>query len=168
MKPENKSGLSRIVSIFTENFGLSWSLSLIVVCFISLVTCFAIYWFVHSAPPRLLTITSGPSGSNFERNAEKYRDILARNGVKLVIISSQGSLENLQRLENPASRVDVGFVQGGVAEGPNTRNLISLGNLAYEPLLIFYRGGTNVRFLSGLAGKRLAIGPVGSGTHALA
>jgi TRAP-type uncharacterized transport system substrate-binding protein len=168
MKTERKSGLSRIVSIFTENFGLSWSLSLVVVCFISLVTCFAVYWFIHSAPPRILTITSGPPGSTFERNAGKYRTILARNGVTLNIIPSQGSLENLQRLESPTSRVDVGFVQGGVADGTNTLNLISLGNIAYEPLLIFYRGGTNVRLLSGLAGKRLAIGSEGSGAHSLA
>jgi TRAP transporter TAXI family solute receptor len=168
MKTERKSGLSRIVSIFTENFGLSWSLSLVVVCFISLVTCFAIYWFIHSAPPRILTITSGPPGSTFERNAGKYRAILARNGVTLNIIPSQGSLENLQRLESPTSRVDVGFVQGGVADGTNTQNLISLGNIAYEPLLIFYRGGTNIRLLSGLAGKRLAIGSEGSGAHSLA
>jgi TRAP-type uncharacterized transport system substrate-binding protein len=168
MKTERKSGLSRIVSIFTENFGLSWSLSLVVVCFISLVTCFAVYWFIHSAPPRILTITSGPPGSTFERNAGKYRAILARNGVTLNIIPSQGSLENLQRLESPTSRVDVGFVQGGVADGTNTLNLISLGNIAYEPLLIFYRGGTNVRLLSGLAGKRLAIGSEGSGAHSLA
>ncbi len=168
MKTERKFSLSRIVAIFTENFGLSWSLSLIVVCFISLISCFAIYWFIHSAPPRILTITSGPPGSTFERNAEKYRDILARNGVTLEIIPSQGSLENLQRLEAPTSRVDVGFVQGGVADGTNTQNLISLGNIAYEPLLIFYRGNTNISLLSGLAGKQLAIGSVGSGTHSLA
>lgn len=168
MKTKRKSSLSRIVSIFTENFGLSWSLSLIVVCFISLVTCFAVYWFFHSAPPRILTITSGPAGSTFERNAEKYRGILARNGVTLEILPSQGSLENLQRLENPASRVDIGFVQGGVADGTNTQNLISLGNISYEPLLVFYRGSTSVRLLSGLTGRRLAIGSVGSGTHSLA
>jgi hypothetical protein len=79
MKTKRKFSLSRVVSIFTENFGLSWTLSLVVVCFISLVTCFAVYWFIHSAPPRILTITSGPSGSTFEKNAEKYRTILARN-----------------------------------------------------------------------------------------
>jgi TRAP-type uncharacterized transport system substrate-binding protein len=168
MKTKRKSSFSRIVSIFTENFGLSWSLSLVVVCFISLVTCFAVYWFIHSAPPRVLTITSGPSGSTFERNAEKYRTILARNGVTLNIIPSQGSLENLQRLESPTSRVDVGFVQGGMVDDTNTLNLISLGNIAYEPLLIFYRGSTNIRLLAGLAGKRLAIGSEGSGAHSLA
>ena len=45
MKTERKFNPSRVVSIFTENFGLSWTLSLVVVCFISLVTCFAVFWF---------------------------------------------------------------------------------------------------------------------------
>jgi len=168
MKTERKFSVSRVLALFSDNFGLSRTWSLVVVCFISLVTCFAIYWFIHSAPPRHLTITSGPPGSIFERNAKAYRVILARNGVTLKILPSQGSLENLQRLENPASGVDIGFVQGGVSDGTNLQKLVSLGNISYEPLLVFYRGNTNLKLLAGLAGKRLAIGPVGSGAHTLA
>jgi hypothetical protein len=43
----------------------------------------AAYWFVRPAPPNTITITSGPNGSTFRLTAEKYRKILARNGVKL-------------------------------------------------------------------------------------
>ena len=125
MNKDRKYSLSKVLALFTENFGLSRTLSLVVVCFISLVVCLAIYWFIHSAPPRILTITSGPPGSTFERNAEKYRAILARNGVTLKILPSQGSLENLQRLETPSSGVDIGFVQGGVADGTNTQKVVS-------------------------------------------
>ena len=46
--------------------------------------------FVHSAPPRVLTITSGPPGSSFETNALKYGAILASNGVTLKLLPSQG------------------------------------------------------------------------------
>jgi len=168
MNTDRKFGVTSVTSLLSENFGLSWGLSLLVVCFTGVVSCLAIYWFVHSAPPRTLTITSGPPGSSFERSAESYRLILARNGVDLKILPSQGSLENLRRLENPGSRVDIGFVQGGIANKTNTQNLVSLGNLAYEPLLIFYRGTNTIRLLSELAGKRLAIGAAGSGTHSLA
>ena len=168
MNKEHKSSLTRVVAVFTENFGLSWAWSLMVVCFIGVVACLAISWFIHSAPPRNLTITSGPPGSPFAVNAEKYRAILARNGVTLTILPSQGSLENLQRLDDPKFKVDIGFVQGGISDGTNDDQLVSLGNVAYEPLLIFYRGGTNTGLLSGLAGQRLAIGAVGSGAHSLA
>ena len=168
MNKDRKYSLSKVLALFTENFGLSRTLSLVVVCFISLVVCLAIYWFIHSAPPRILTITSGPPGSTFERNAETYRAILARNGVTLKILPSQGSLENLQRLETPSSGVDIGFVQGGVADGTNTQKVVSLGNVYYEPLLIFYRASGPLRLLSELDGKRLAIGSLGSGSHSLA
>ena len=167
MNTDRKFGVSRVTNLLSENFGLSWGLSLVVVCFTGLVTFLAIFWFIHSAPPRTLTITSGPPGSSFERSAESYRRILARNGVDLKILPSRGSLENLQRLENPGSQVDIGFVQGGIANRTNTQNLVSLGNLAYEPLLVFYRGTNTISLLSELEGKRLAIGAAGSGTHTL-
>lgn len=159
---------SRLLTIFAEYFGLNRALSLLAVCFIGSVTCFAVFWFVRSAPPRTLTISTGPAGSTFERNAERYRTILASNGVTLKILPSQGSLENLKRLEDPASGVDIAFVQGGVTDSTNTQNLLSLGSVAYEPLLVFYRGTAPVKMLSQLDGKRLAVGAEGSGTHALA
>jgi hypothetical protein len=55
-----------------------------------------------------------------------------------------------------------------VTNGVNTDQLVSLGSVAYEPLLIFYRSATPLELLSELNGKRLAIGPAGSGTRTLA
>jgi hypothetical protein len=69
--------------------------------------------FVRPAPPNSITITSGLGGSIFRNTAEKYRSILARNGIRLQILPSKGSLENLQRLNDPSFHVDIGFVQGG-------------------------------------------------------
>ena len=126
------------------------------------------YWYVRPAPPDTITITSGPQGSTFQLTAEKYRTILARNGVKLQILPSEGSLENLKRLNDPAYRVDIGFVQGGVATGMTVDRLVSLGSVFHEPLTLFYRSAAPVNWLSELSGKRLAIGPEGSGTHVLA
>src|SRR6185437_10816618 len=103
--------ISQVLSTFTENFGMSRTAAAGTVLFIAAVIIATVFWSVHSAPPRTLTITSGPAGSSYERIAEKYRDILSRNGVTLNILPSGGSLENLQRLSNPAFRVDVGFVQ---------------------------------------------------------
>jgi hypothetical protein len=163
-----KFGLNKIQAMFMEVFGLSRAVSLSAILLISLVVIFAVFWFFHSAPPDTLTITSGPKGSIFETNAEKYTQILARDGVKLKILPSQGSLENLKRLLDPSFHADIGFVQGGVAEGLNIDKLVSLGSISYEPLLVFYRGDRSVDLLSQLSGKRLAIGPVGSGTRSLA
>jgi TRAP-type uncharacterized transport system substrate-binding protein len=168
MNTDQKFGLSRLLTILSEYFGLNRTMSLLTVCFIAVVICFTVFWFVRSAPPRVLTLTGGPPGSAFERYARSYSARLAANGVTLKILASHGSQENLERLENPALRVDVGFVQGGMADGTNALNLVSLGSLAYEPLLVFYRGTNSIRLLSQLAGQRLAIGSEGSGTRSLA
>jgi TRAP-type uncharacterized transport system substrate-binding protein len=125
----------------------------------------AAYWYVRPAPPDTITITSGPVGSTFRLTAEKYRKILARNGVKLEILSSEGSLENLKKLNTPSFRVDVGFVQGGVSAGIPVKNLVSLGSVFHEPLALFYRSTAPMDWISELGGKRLAIGPEGSGKN---
>lgn len=138
------------------------------IIFTSVVIIVGLFWFFHSAPPSTIIITSGDEGTAFRKNAEKYAKILARNGVKLKILPSEGSLENLGRLGNPAFKVDVGFVQTGVAKGQNTDKLVSLGSIFYEPLYIFYRSKKPIELLSQFAGKKIAIGEEGTGTRVLA
>jgi TRAP transporter TAXI family solute receptor len=135
---------------------------------LTIAAIWAAYWFVRPAPPDTITITSGPQGSTFLLTAEKYRKILARSNVKLKVLQSGGSLDNLNRLADPKFKVDVGFVQGGVATGVNLDGLVSLGSMFHEPLTLFYRSEAPLPLISGLSGKRLAIGPPGSGTHVLA
>jgi len=163
-----KISLARVQAVFSEFFGLGRVVAIIIILLISLSTIFAVFWFFHSAPPSTIIITSGPEGSVFRTNAEKYARILARNGVKLKILSSEGSLENLKRLTDPSFRVDIGFVQGGVTAGLKIDKLVSLGSISYQPLLVFYRSIVPVDLLSELSGKQLAIGPPGSGTRTLA
>jgi hypothetical protein len=153
--------------MFTEFFGLGRAVALSAIALISVVIIFAVFWFFHSAPPNTITITSGPEGSVFRANAEKYSKILARSGVTLKILTSDGSQENLKRLADPSFRVDIGFVQGGVVGEMNIDKLVSLGSISYEPLLIFYRNAKPLELLSQMNGKRLAIGPAGSGTRSL-
>ncbi len=124
--------------------------------------------FLKPAPPTTLTMASGPDGSAFRRAADKYKTILARSGVTLTILPSGGSQDNLRQLTSPDVDVDVALVQGGLADTVETDELMSLGSLFYEPLFIFYRAPAPMARLSELRGRRIALGPVGSGTHALA
>jgi len=124
--------------------------------------------FVRPAPPSTIVMTSGADGSMFEVYAGRYAKILAQQGVTLKILPSQGSLENLKRLSDPKFTVDVGFVQGGIATLGDANHLVSLGSVFYVPVLVFYRAPQPIRFLSELAGKRIAIGREGSGARVLA
>lgn len=70
---------------------------------------------IQPAPPDTLTITAGPPGSSFWNSAQRYKAILARKGITLNVLASAGSMQNLERLADPNTSVDVGFVQSGVA-----------------------------------------------------
>jgi TRAP transporter TAXI family solute receptor len=167
--------MARFVAISWRDLAISFGPIL-------LVSAAAIYLavrLIQPAPPNTLTMSAGTKGSSFWNNAQQYKKILARNGITLNVLESQGSLDNLQKLEDPNSKVDVGFVQGGMAAAaagvpgaaPATadkhEDLVSLGSVAYVPLAVFYRGPVLTR-LSELKGKRLAISTEGSGTRALA
>ena len=124
--------------------------------------------FVHPAPPDTIVMTSGAAGSLFETYAGRYAKILAQQGVTLKLLPSEGSLENLKRLSDPKVKVDVGFVQGGIATQGNAADLVSLGSVFYAPVLVFYRAPQPIKLLSQLSGKRIAIGRQGSGARVLA
>ncbi|HEY2337794.1 MAG TPA: TAXI family TRAP transporter solute-binding subunit [Burkholderiales bacterium] len=124
--------------------------------------------FVQPAPPNTITITSGPEGSSFASFAQRYQKILARQGVKLKIVPSHGSLENLQRLGDWSQDIDIGFVQGGLAGQADIGQLYSLGSIFYTPVYLFYRAPKPITRLSELSGRRISTGREGSGTHVLA
>jgi TRAP-type uncharacterized transport system substrate-binding protein len=140
--------------------------SVSVILLIGLVAGAGIFLFLSSAD-HTLTITSGPAGSPFWKDAERYKAILDRQGVTLQILPSEGSVDNLKKLSDPKVAVDVGFVLGGEVNGATTNNLFSLGSISYQPLMIFYRGEPK-KLLAEFKGLRLDIGPTGSGTHELA
>ncbi len=124
--------------------------------------------FVRPAPPHTVYLTSGRAGSIFQVTAERYRKILAREGVELEILPSEGSLENLKRLADPKSKADIGFVQGGLASLGEPDKVVSLGSMFYAPVVVFYRSARPIPLLSRLRGKSIAIGREGSGTRAIA
>jgi TRAP-type uncharacterized transport system substrate-binding protein len=155
---------------------VSWRDLFVTLLPLSLVLAAAIWavlHFVRPAAPRTITISTGPEGSTFQRSAERYAKAFARNGVTLRLRPSNGSLENLRRLADPAGDVDVGYVQVGVKlpdPGPaeSRRELASLGTISRQPLYILVRGKAPPHQLSALAGQRLVVGPEGSGTRVLA
>ncbi len=163
-----KRPLDRVVAVFAETFGVARAVTTGVIFLLIFIALCTACWFFMSAPPNTITLTAGPKDSIFMMNAEKYTAILARSGVKLNILSSGGALENLQRLTDSSSHVDVGFVLGGVTNAVAMEKLVSLGSVSYQPLMVFCRSEKPLTILSELTGKRLAIGPEGSGTRSLA
>jgi TRAP-type uncharacterized transport system substrate-binding protein len=122
---------------------------------------------VETLPPRTIVMATGAKGgANYEMGT-RYQEILAEAGVTLKLRPTAGGLENLALLHDPQSGVSVGFIQGGTTSKNDSPHLESLGTVFYEPLWLFYRSEIG-EGIQALRGRRISIGPEGSGTRALA
>jgi TRAP transporter TAXI family solute receptor len=136
----------------------------------SLIIVVGIVWLIawlHPLPPRTITMVTGPQGSAYVEYGKRYQELLARDGINLMLVSTAGAVENLARLRNPRSEVQIGFLSGGLTSPASSPELRSLGAIAYEPLWLFTRTGAAVQGLPDLQAKRLSIGPEGSATRVL-
>ncbi len=121
--------------------------------------------YVEPAPPRRAVLSAGGAQGAYFANAQKYRAKLAKSGIEVDVKASAGTLENLSRLSDPTSGVQIGFVQGGLADASSHPDLVSLGRMFLEPLWVFHRAEVKIERLADLKGLRLAPGPEGSGTR---
>ncbi len=126
------------------------------------------FHFVRPAPPHGFVISTGSDSGAYHAYGKRYSELLALDKLKVTARTSSGSVENLHRLADDELGVSVAFVQGGVGSVTESPNLVTLAAVYYEPLWVFYRDTRVLSLLSELAGKRVAIGPEGSGTRALA
>jgi len=118
---------------------LAWWLVLVTALALAI---WAVLRFVSPAPPRAISMSTGPSDGAYHRFGQRYQEILRANGVKLELRRSSGGIENLHRLGEGS--VSVGFVQGGTGmlaldadAAPESTPLRSLATVAFEPVWIF-------------------------------
>lgn len=122
---------------------------------------------IRPAPPNRVTMLTGADGGAYRHFAERYRSALQAQGIELVLIPSSGSIENLRRIKTDDD-IDLALIQGGIANEPDSNDLVQLGSMFPEPLWIFHRGSDASGRLDALAERRIAIGPPGSGTQLMA
>jgi len=131
--------------------------------------CVLAYRLVDPAPPKRVVMSAGQENSAYQEFGEKYAAALAKQGIAVDLRTSPGSRENLQRLLDPDSGVDIAFVQSGSTEQAEAERhgLVSLGSLFTEPIWIFLRGKKHVNALSQLRGMKINVGPAGTGVPQL-
>ncbi|MGH8808543.1 MAG: TAXI family TRAP transporter solute-binding subunit [Noviherbaspirillum sp.] len=134
-----------------------------------IVTCLLAYWLVDPSPPKRMTLSTGQENSAYEAIGKKYADALANFDIRVSLTPSLGSQENLQRLKDAESGVDIAFVQSGSTEQAEaeSRGLVSLGSLFTEPVWLFMREAKAVSQLTQLNGMRINVGPEGAGVPSL-
>ena len=119
-------------------------------------------------PPRTLVMATGPEGGATQEFGERYRPVLAREGLDLRLLPTAGAVENLASLRDPRSGVSLAFVEAGIASKEDSSDLVSLGAVCFEPLWFFFRGGSQAVAAQALQRGRISIGPEGSGTRVIA
>jgi hypothetical protein len=135
---------------------------------ILIIAAFALAWqFVRPAPPKRIVMSTGAAGGAYHYFGERYREKLAQDGIEVELRPSSGAVENLRRLKTDDS-VDVGFIQGGIANEPESEDLATLGSMYLEPVWVFYRGPADLDRVAQLKGRRIAVGLPGSGAQLFA
>ena len=122
--------------------------------------------FMVPPPPDSIVMVTGAEGGAYRLYGERFAARLAEVGIEVELRPTAGAVENLELLTNDDA-VDVGFVQGGLAESNPTEGVVALGSLYFEPLWVFVDADSGIERFGDLAGKRLAVGSEGSGTRAV-
>jgi TRAP transporter TAXI family solute receptor len=115
-----------------------------------------------------VVISAGAPGGIYYRYAERYAQLLKRDGITLDIRTSSGSVENYQRLRDDSSDVEVAFIQSGTGNAEQAPGLQTIAAISYEPIWVFYRSNTPYERLSQLRGKRISLGLNGSSLQIVA
>ncbi|NJN47518.1 MAG: hypothetical protein HC808_14750 [Candidatus Competibacteraceae bacterium] len=135
---------------------------------VSLIILFSFlvaFQFIEPAPPDSVRIATGSTEGSYYAFAQQYAEALAREGIRLEVVATGGSVDNLQLLSD--SQVDLAFIQGGVASIAQRQAFEALGSMYFEPLWLFHQTDLDLDRLPALRGLKVGIGGAGSGTAAL-
>jgi len=136
-----------------------WGLVLLVV-----VVAAVVAWSLVPAPlPEVVRLGTGPVGGFYARFGELLRDEVAKQGVELELVTTAGSMDNIDLLAE--GEIDVGLAQGGILSDAPEVQLESIASVFYELVLVVERVEWDA---SHIEGGRIAIGAPGSGGHVLA
>jgi TRAP transporter TAXI family solute receptor len=139
----------------------------ITICVTATAIAIAAVVMLRNVPPDRIVIATGGQGGAYYKFGNRYREELARAGVKAEVRATNGAPENLALLHDPKSGVSAALIQGGTVGPDDAKDLETLGTVFYEPLWLFGKRGVTGKGLGGLRGKSIAVGPDNSGTQKL-
>lgn len=123
--------------------------------------------FIQPSPKKEFTIATGSENGQYYKTALLYKEILEKQKVKVNILTSNGSVENLNLIEN--KKADMAFIQNGLDYKKSHPSIETIAATNYEPLWIFYRNeGYSMDYVLQLISKKISIGEKESGTFDLA
>src|SRR5438045_6457357 len=149
------------------------------VLLVALLLLVLTYFALDPTPPKKVVLATGPEQGAYAEFGKRYAAALKQRGIEVHLRATAGAAENLRLLLDPASDVDIAFLQGGAGERARNQAdadaLVSLGSLFYEPVWLFYRQDSakqrlkadTLSSLTQLAGWEVNVGARGSGSTGL-
>lgn len=131
---------------------------------IGAVVVAGLYAYFNTGTNKVAVLGYGQAGSSFRNVAEDYKTFFERNGLHLDLSEVSHIGESVDQLQKEAAPINASFILAGSKLGSEEQKLASLGSIKFAPGWLFYRGPAmaGASPFTGLAGKRVSIGPAGS------
>ncbi len=115
-----------------------------------------------------IVIATGPETGTYHALGKALARVL--EGASIVesaeVVSTGGSVENMERIDDAGGGADLAFVQSDTPIGNNARLLAPLYNEVLH-ILVSRLDADEIRSIYDLRGRRVSLGPAGSGTRQL-
>lgn len=122
--------------------------------------------FSNPPPPKNVVMTTSYPGSSLDKIGQAYAKFLGDKGIHLELHNTADSGDNLRHILDPHDPTQVAFVPTILVKPDQVHGIVSLGAIGSFPVLAFTHGFTP-RTISDLIGKRIYVGPEGSGNYAV-
>jgi len=131
--------------------------------FLFLLSLIFVIYYLDPSPPKKIRV------AGYTSLVESIHNYFEKEGFDIVLVPSEGSIQNAELLANNDSEIDVAFIQGGAIDSKLAAKIESLGSIAYEPVWVFYQKSLvgKIKNLKDLSNYRVGIGPQKGGTRPL-
>jgi len=116
-----------------------------------------------------ITIATSYKGGDWYQFGEAAVAPLKERGIHVDVLATNGTIENAEKLIDPKSNINAGFVYAAALSESQHKELYSLGSVSYDPVWIFYRNGlaSKITSIQDLTKYRVALAPKKSGSYIL-
>jgi hypothetical protein len=116
-----------------------------------------------------ISIATSYKGGDWYQFGEGAISLLEERGINLEVVTTSGTIENAEQLNDPKSKVNAGFVYAAALSKDQQRGLYSLGSISYDPVWIFYRNelANKITTIQDLSKYRVSLPPKKSGSYIL-
>lgn len=152
-----------------SKFTISAALAIIVAVVMVILAAGLFLTLEDDKTPAKIVIATGPQSGTYHTLGLAMAEVLEAEGVaeSVEVLSTDGSVANMELLDGPDRRADLGFVQNDTRPTAGVRLIAPLYQEVLH-ILVSTRIVDEVASINDLEGRRVALGAAASGTRSIA